>query len=72
VDEIYLTHMFVLLAMMRAFKASGAGLAWIWAWYAGALALSIALGGALSKLYSEPANRSLRSVVSAAPTPGLR
>jgi peptidoglycan/LPS O-acetylase OafA/YrhL len=67
--EIYLTHMFVVLALMHPFKAwcgetphrSAYPIA-----YVVMLAISIALGTAVSRWYSEPINRKLRRKAGAA------
>ncbi|HEU5136476.1 MAG TPA: acyltransferase [Steroidobacteraceae bacterium] len=62
--EIYLTHMFVVFALMHPFKAlfgaSPHGSAFPIA-YVIMLAVSIALGFAVSRWYSEPLNQKLRS-----------
>jgi peptidoglycan/LPS O-acetylase OafA/YrhL len=65
--EIYLTHMFVLVGAMHIFRATGAGISLIWAWYIGMLVTSVLLGYVVSTYYSTPANQALRGV---ALTPG--
>jgi len=59
--EIYLTHMFVVFATVALFKATGASLAFVGAWYLGALAVSVVLGAIVARWYSEPANAALRA-----------
>ncbi len=69
--EIYLTHMFVVLALMHPFKAIFGESPQSWAFpiaYVIMLAISIALGFAVSRWYSEPLNRRLRRPVR---SPGL-
>jgi peptidoglycan/LPS O-acetylase OafA/YrhL len=63
--EIYLTHMFVVLGMMQLFKAQH-DQSLIPVWYAAMLLLSIALGYAVSRFYSEPANVALRAYANTA------
>ena len=58
--EIYLTHMFVILPVVSAFKASGGGLWWGFVWYAPALALSWLLGWLVAKYVSVPCDRAVR------------
>jgi peptidoglycan/LPS O-acetylase OafA/YrhL len=58
--EIYLTHMFVVLPAPRLFKASGASLPWVFAVYAATAVLSVALGWAVSRYYSQPLAAALR------------
>jgi peptidoglycan/LPS O-acetylase OafA/YrhL len=78
--EIYLSHMFVVFTTVTLFKATGANMAWIWAWYAGALGCSVLLGYGVARWFSEPANRVLREARPASstgrrdarPTPGSR
>jgi peptidoglycan/LPS O-acetylase OafA/YrhL len=62
--EIYLTHMFVVLGLMHPFKALFGETPHRAAFpiaYAIMLTVSIALGCAVSRWYSEPLNRKLRS-----------
>ena len=59
--EIYLTHMFVVFATVALFRATGASLAYVGAWYLGALVASALLGAAVARWYSEPANAVLRA-----------
>ena len=58
--EIYLTHMFVVWPVVRAFKASGGGLRWGLLWYVPALALSWLLGWLVAMGLSGPGERALR------------
>jgi peptidoglycan/LPS O-acetylase OafA/YrhL len=59
--EIYLTHMFVVLAVVQVFKARGAELRWGILWYPPALALSWLLGWLTARYVSVPAERALRA-----------
>jgi peptidoglycan/LPS O-acetylase OafA/YrhL len=58
--EIYLTHMFVILAVVRVFKWTHASLKWGVLWYPPALALSWLLGWLVAKYISNPAEREIR------------
>jgi peptidoglycan/LPS O-acetylase OafA/YrhL len=58
--EIYLTHMFVVMTLVRAFKTSGASLWWGVMWYPPALGLAWALGGIVAKCFSTPAEQAIR------------
>jgi peptidoglycan/LPS O-acetylase OafA/YrhL len=58
--EIYLGHMFVVFAIVAAFRAGGGDLRSGFWWYLPALALSWALGALVARLYSEPCDRALR------------
>lgn len=65
--EIYLGHMFVVFAVVGAFRASGGDLrAGFW-WYPPALASSWALGALVARLYSQPCDRALRRRLLATP-----
>jgi peptidoglycan/LPS O-acetylase OafA/YrhL len=57
--EIYLAHMFVVLAVVTVYRASGASTRWIGAYYAAALVASVLVGMAVSRWFSEPARRRL-------------
>jgi peptidoglycan/LPS O-acetylase OafA/YrhL len=59
--EIYLTHMFVVFTFVAAFKLIAPQWQIYWAWYAVIVLASIALGYLVSRYFSEPANRALRS-----------
>ncbi len=57
--EIYLTHMFVVFAVLECFEAAGGAMrAGFW-WYAPAVASSWLLGALVARAFSEPANRAL-------------
>jgi peptidoglycan/LPS O-acetylase OafA/YrhL len=58
--EIYLTHMFVVLAVVRIWKARGGDVRWGILWYAPVVALSWALGWAVARTLSIPSERGLR------------
>jgi peptidoglycan/LPS O-acetylase OafA/YrhL len=58
--EIYLTHMFAVLPVVSAFKASGGNLWWGFVWYAPAMALSWLLGWLVAKYVSVPCDRAVR------------
>lgn len=58
--EIYLTHMFVVFALVRLWRTTGGDMrtgAW---WYLPAMALCWVLGWGVAKGFSEPSDRSLR------------
>jgi peptidoglycan/LPS O-acetylase OafA/YrhL len=58
--EIYLSRMFVVFAIVAAFRAGGGDLrAGFW-WYLPAVALCWMLGALVARLYSEPCDRALR------------
>jgi peptidoglycan/LPS O-acetylase OafA/YrhL len=59
--EIYLTHMFVVFTAFALFRALDAGIAWVVPWYVVAMAASIALGWAVERWFSSPANAWLRA-----------
>jgi peptidoglycan/LPS O-acetylase OafA/YrhL len=69
--EIYLTHMFVVWPVVRAFKASGAGLWWGILWYLPAVALSWLLGWLVARYFSVPCERALRQRLMKADPPRL-
>ncbi|HET8938247.1 MAG TPA: acyltransferase [Polyangiales bacterium] len=58
--EIYLTHMFVVLAAPGVFKASGASLPWVFAFYVATALLSVALGFVVARYYGAPLAAALR------------
>ncbi len=58
--EIYLTHMFIVYALVRWFRASGADLKWGVLLYPMAVALSWALATVVDRGLSTPCNRWLR------------
>lgn len=57
--EIYLGHMFVVFAVVAAFKASGMDLRGGWLWYAPAVLLCWALGALVGRLYSDPCAKAM-------------
>lgn len=58
--EIYLTHMFVVTPLVALYKLAGGNVAWGWLWYVPALPLCWALGRAVERWVSVPAERWLR------------
>jgi peptidoglycan/LPS O-acetylase OafA/YrhL len=58
--EIYLTHMFVVLAAPGLFQASGSGLWWVFAFYAASVLGSVGLGWAVAGWYGQPLAAALR------------
>ena len=58
--EIYLTHMFVVFACLEVFLRTGKALAGVPFYFPAVITLSAALGSAVARLYSEPANAWLR------------
>jgi peptidoglycan/LPS O-acetylase OafA/YrhL len=58
--EIYLTHMFVVLSMVRIFRMSGAGIRWGVLWYLPTIILSWGLGWLVAKNFSGPFERVIR------------
>lgn len=63
--EIYLSHMFVVWPVVRAFKAMGANLWFGVLWYVPAVALSWLLGWLVARYISVPAERILRKHLAA-------
>jgi len=63
--EIYLTHMFVVWPVVRAFKARGGGLWWGFLWYAPAVAASWLLGWLVARYVSIPGERVMRRYLQA-------
>jgi peptidoglycan/LPS O-acetylase OafA/YrhL len=59
--EIYLFHMLVVLGLISLFKRMHPAPKTIPLWYITMLLLSVSVGYAVSRLYSEPLNRRLRS-----------
>ena len=59
--EIYLTHMFVVYAVVRAYRAWGGDPAQGWLWYLPALALCWLLGATVERWLSAPCERRLRA-----------
>ena len=58
--EIYLTHMFVVFAIVRLFKAAGSDISLGELWYAPAVLLSWLLGMLVARFVSIPSDRALR------------
>lgn len=58
--EIYLTHMFVVLSVVRIFESSNASLRWGFLWYAPTIFLAWALGWLVARCFSIPCERALR------------
>jgi peptidoglycan/LPS O-acetylase OafA/YrhL len=58
--EIYLFHMLILLGLMDLYKSMLPARVTIPIWYFGMLLLSVLVGYAVSRFYSEPLNRRLR------------
>ena len=58
--EIYLTHMFVVFAAVRLWKAWGSDQPHGWLWYAPVVVLCWALGALVGRWFSAPADRAVR------------
>jgi peptidoglycan/LPS O-acetylase OafA/YrhL len=58
--EIYLTHMFVVFAAVRLWKANGGALPHGWLWYLPAVPLCWLLGWIVARWFSTPADVALR------------
>jgi peptidoglycan/LPS O-acetylase OafA/YrhL len=58
--EIYLSHMFVVYAVVRIYRATGADVRWGFLWYLLALPLCWWLGKAVARFVSIPCERALR------------
>jgi peptidoglycan/LPS O-acetylase OafA/YrhL len=58
--EVYLTHMFVVVALDAAFVATGAAMWAVPLFFLAAIACAVLLGGVVARFYSEPMNRWLR------------
>jgi peptidoglycan/LPS O-acetylase OafA/YrhL len=58
--EIYLTHMFVVIAMLNIFWGSGASMRWGVLWYGPTIALCWVLGWAVAKFISIPSDKAMR------------
>ncbi|HEY2471766.1 MAG TPA: acyltransferase [Terracidiphilus sp.] len=59
--EIYLTHMFVVIAMLDVFRSSGAGMRWGLLWYVPTSAGCWVLGWAVARFFSVPLDKGIRS-----------
>jgi peptidoglycan/LPS O-acetylase OafA/YrhL len=69
--EIYLTHMFVVYATVRIFKATGGDMSLGFLWYVSALVFCWLLGNLVERYVSTPAERWLRARWLAPPTATL-
>jgi peptidoglycan/LPS O-acetylase OafA/YrhL len=58
--EIYLTHMFVVIAMLAIFHRTGAGMRWGLLWYAPTIAACWVLGWFVARFYSIPTDKAIR------------
>lgn len=58
--EIYLTHMFVVIALAGAFAGTGSAMWAVPLFFVGVLVIAGLLGEAVARIYSEPMNRWLR------------
>jgi peptidoglycan/LPS O-acetylase OafA/YrhL len=58
--EIYLTHMFIVFALLHIFMAAGKPMAGVPLYFAGTILLSAIMGEIVARFYSEPMNRRLR------------
>jgi len=58
--EIYLTHMFIVFALLHVFLAAGKPMAGVPLFFLGVVLFGAALGEAVARFYSEPMNRWLR------------
>ncbi len=58
--EIYLTHMFVVMTVVRIYKSAGGNARWGIFWYVPGLALPWGLGWLVAKYFSTPAERWMR------------
>ena len=59
--EIYLTHVFVVLALLTLFLHAGRPMSLVAAYFVGTILISGLLGAAVATFYSEPMNRLLRN-----------
>jgi peptidoglycan/LPS O-acetylase OafA/YrhL len=66
--EIYLSHMFVVFAVVTAYKATGADARSGWLWYLPAVALCWGLGWLVARAWSLPCEQALKRRFGAAPT----
>jgi len=69
--EIYLTHMFVVFALVHAFRAAGGSLGSGFLWYVPLLVFAWLVGAAVARWFSLPVERRLRARLLPA-TPGSR
>jgi peptidoglycan/LPS O-acetylase OafA/YrhL len=68
--EIYLTHMFVILAVIRIFKMSHAGICWGVLWYLPAIGFAWVLGWLVAKFFSGPCEQLIRKRLMKSKKPG--
>lgn len=66
--EIYLTHVFVVLALLSLFLRAGKPMGLVAAYFVGTIVISGLLGAAVATFYSEPMNRLLRNRSAAIPS----
>jgi peptidoglycan/LPS O-acetylase OafA/YrhL len=67
--EVYLSHMFVVFALVRVFRGSGASLHTGFLWYVPLLIATWLFGAAIAKFFSLPMERRLRARLLPPPTP---
>lgn len=58
--EIYLTHMFVVIAMLNIFQAVGASMRWGILWYVPTIAACWLLGWIVARYFSTPCEKAMR------------
>lgn len=58
--EIYLTHMFVVIAMLWILRRSGAGMRWGVLWYAPTIGVCWVMGLVVARYFSTPLDKSMR------------
>jgi peptidoglycan/LPS O-acetylase OafA/YrhL len=58
--EVYLTHMFVVILLVNAFRLSELSGEWTWALYISALTTSALLGDIVARYFSNPINNFIR------------
>ena len=58
--EIYLTHMFIILSVVRLFRFTHAPIRWGFLWYPPAIALAWALGWLVARYFSVPCDKAIR------------
>jgi peptidoglycan/LPS O-acetylase OafA/YrhL len=61
--EIYLTHMFVVMTLVRIYRSSGSPVWWGVLWYVPALLCTWALGWLVAKYFSMPVERWMRGAM---------
>lgn len=70
--EIYLSHMFVVFAVVRVFRAAGSSMELGFLWYVPLLLFTWVLGAALARYFSLPAERWLRARLVAGSAPAAQ